>query len=375
VAQGAVGQLGREAAIALVEAGLGQLAGQGQGRPGAADVDPTDHPARHLARGAHVTAATVKTVTDRQPPSVGQVARGQAPAPGELELADDHDAVGARQVGAGVVDRHHRARRRADRPWHGAGAEQLDLLVAAGRDRPRPGIDAADVGRDHRARPREVDRAVALVEHAGVAGAVGRLRPGRDGARRELGDRVDQGGGAQRRQSREQLAGGLGRADRRRPGQEDRAGVHADVELHDGHASLGATVEDRPLDRRSAAVGRQERAVDVDAAARERVEDGGRQDLAVGHDHAELGAGGRQRGRDVRVPDRARLQDRQAVSLGAALDRRRGHRPAPPGRLVGLGHDQRDLVAGRQHRLEARHREVRRAHEHQPHAASPGSRR
>ena len=52
------------------------------------------------------------------------------------------------------------------------------------------------------------------------------------------------------------------------------AGVHAFVELHDRDAGLGLAVDHRPLDRRGAAILRQERGVDVDAAARQRIEHG-----------------------------------------------------------------------------------------------------
>jgi hypothetical protein len=106
--------------------------------------------------------------------------------------------------------------------------------------------------------------------------------------------------------------------------------------------------------------------VHVDAAARKRLEHSFRQDLAVGHHHRELGAGGAQPLGHLRRPRRSRLIDRDAGGVGSQRDRRPCDLLAATRRLVRLGNRQHHLVVGDACR-ERRQRKFRRAHEDDAH--------
>jgi hypothetical protein len=110
---------------------------------------------------------------------------------------------------------------------------------------------------------------------------------------------------------------------------------------------------DGAMDRRRAAPARQQRGVDVDAAAARQVEHGLRQDQAVGGHHQQIRRGGQQglpRGIGVLGELAVRAQtawlgDSQATVQRLLLDRRRLQLHAAPGGAVGLGQHQRHLVA------------------------------
>ncbi len=265
--------------------------------------------------------------------------------------------------GAAVVDGQHGA---GALPFglDRGGAVELERLAAQRGGRAGPRIRAAHQVA-HLARGLvPVDRAVRLAEQRRVAGQRVVLRGLDRRALLDRGQRLDERLGADRGQALGQAARCVVVADRLSPGQEHRAGVHALVELHDGDAGLLLAADDRPLDRRGPAVRGQERRVHVDAALREGVEHGARQDLAVGDDDGEIGVGGAQRLGHLGRAGRARLQHRDAGLLGHALDRRRGEPVPAAGRLVRLGHDQHHAVA-RDGGAQRRHRELRRAHEDQ----------
>ena len=81
----------------------------------------------------------------------------------------------------------------------------------------------------------------------------------------------------------------VGRPNRRGGFAEYCAGVEAGVHLHDGDAGRGLAVEDGTLDRSGAAVRREQRAVDIEAAVRWEVENGLWENLAVGGDDDQAG--------------------------------------------------------------------------------------
>ena len=107
--------------------------------------------------------------------------------------------------------------------------------------------------------------------------------------------------------------------------------------------------------------------MDVDAAARQRVEHGARQDLAVRDDDRELGARSR-RSASRSSPVRADLgwitgsPSSSAATLTAGAV---SWLPRPAG-LSGWRDDERDLVRPGE-RAQARHGELGRAHEHDAH--------
>ncbi len=69
----------------------------------------------------------------------------------------------------------------------------------------------------------------------------------------------------------------------------DIAGVEADIHLHHHHAALGVARHDGAVDRSGAAPARQQRGVQVEAAERRRIENGLRQDHAIGDDDGRIG--------------------------------------------------------------------------------------
>ncbi len=280
-------------------------------------------------------------------------------------VGDPHRAGAACDDRAALVDRQHRAGRPL--PVGARGSEELERLAVERRRRPRPRVHTAhEVAHGLRvARP--VDDAGRLLEHRRVRRPSIVLGRGHGGARGDGVQRLEQRRSADLRQPRGQRPGGVVLAHGLAPHQQHRAGVHPLVELHDRHAGLGLAVDDRPLHRRGAAVGRQHRPVHVDAAPGERVEHRARQDLPVRDHHGDVGAGGPQRLGHLRRARRARLVGRQPGLHGEPLHRRRGQLLAAPGRLVRLRHDQDHLVT-RHHRAQRRQRELRRPHEHHPHS-------
>ncbi len=102
--------------------------------------------------------------------------------------------------------------------------------------------------------------------------------------------------------------------------------------------------EDRPLDRRRAAPARQQREVHVHETVRQRIEQRDRQQLPERDDHTQL----RTTRTDV-VDDFTRLLRRAAhagrASSAAAFTGRRIRARAAAPAPVGLGDDERDLVA------------------------------
>ena len=67
------------------------------------------------------------------------------------------------------------------------------------------------------------------------------------------------------------------------------AGVEPGVHFHDGDAGLGVAIGNRPLNRRRAAIFRQQRRVNVQAAVARQIQDRRRQNLSVSHHDDEVG--------------------------------------------------------------------------------------
>ena len=146
--------------------------------------------------------------------------------------------------------------------------------------------------------------------------------------------------------------------DRDAVAREHRARVEAGFDLHEADAGLLVTGEQRALDGRGAAPARQEREVNVHETERERIEQGGGQQLPERDDDARFGAA---RG-DV-VDDLTgfhRRGDRQAELGRGLLHRRRIRAPSPRAARVGLRDDERDFVARRDQRAQRRNGRSRR---------------
>ena len=181
------------------------------------------------------------------------------------------------------------------------------------------------------------------------------------------GERLDDEVGADEGEPLREIDGRLVRADRRRASQEHRAGIETGVHEHRGDAGLGLSFGDRPLDRRGAAVLRQQRRVDVDAAVSRNVEQGLREDAAVGEDDS--GVRGERRDQVARLvgADLRGLVDGNAEAIGGDLHFGRMERLLAADGAVGLREHRRDVVAGVDEGLECRHGDGRRAHEDQSH--------
>jgi hypothetical protein len=134
-------------------------------------------------------------------------------------------------------------------------------------------------------------------------------------------DRLAEGRGPERGEALREGTGGVVGSDRRLAREQDVARVHLFAHRHDAHARTGVTRHDGVRDRRRPAVPRQQRRMNVDAAARRQVEDRSRQDAAVSRDHDEIGRQRAQRALERRVAHPLGLQDREATR-----DRERLHR-------------------------------------------------
>ena len=161
------------------------------------------------------------------------------------------------------------------------------------------------------------------------------------------------------------------------------AGIQAGIHLHDGDAGLGVAGFDRAVDGRGAAPARQQAGVDVEAAARGRIEHPLRQDQAIGgHDHhigLGRGNGGLGLGCIFRIfavqTQAARLAHRNAMRLRALLDGRGLQLHAAARGSVRLGQDQGHAKACIEQALQGHAGEFRRTGKDDVHAITKGKRR
>lgn len=120
----------------------------------------------------------------------------------------------------------------------------------------------------------------------------------------------------------------------------DGTGIQSFVHTHNGDTGLLFSGHDRALNRSGAAVGRQQRSVDVPGTKRCCVEGVGAQDLAVGRDHEGVV------GRDLpcNLTDTGRLTQREVCVQREFGDG--GFEEFTPAslRAVGLGDHEPDLV-------------------------------
>ncbi len=139
--------------------------------------------------------------------------------------------------------------------------------------------------------------------------------------------------------------------------QHDRAGVHADVGLHDRRARDRLAPHERPLDGRRAPQTRQQARVRIQEAQTRHVQHARREDLAVRARHGDVRATRAQRLLELGVAAQLLgLRERQAQLARAGRDGRRRELQAAPDGLVGLRHDERHVEV-RADRLEDGQRE------------------
>ena len=163
--------------------------------------------------------------------------------------------------------------------------------------------------------------------------------------------------------------------DRRRPEQQDVAGIEPLGHIHHRHAARLIARLDGRLDRRGSAPAREERGVQIQAGHPRGLEHGLRQYLAVSHDDNHVRPQRHDLGHGVRRAHPHRLQHRHAALHGELFDRRRPQFQLPPGgfvRLADRGHD----FAPRRREQPAKgwHADLARPHENDPHPAGGGVR-
>ena len=149
------------------------------------------------------------------------------------------------------------------------------------------------------------------------------------------------------------------------------AGVQTFRHLHGGNACHFVARDDRPLNRSGAAPARQQRAVHVDAAVRRNVEHCLRQQLAVRHNNNDFRCQLAQTRLLVLIFEGIRLKNRDIMLQCERFHRRCGENLLASLRLIRLGVHGADVMSGVDERLQARHGEVRRAHEYDAHYSSP----
>ena len=215
-----------------------------------------------------------------------------------------------------------------------------------------------------RGRPAPVDDAVLLGQpvRVGRLGVV--LRPlDRVVACQQIDD-GDQQACADPRERALDLFAGLVRPDGTMFLDDGGAGVERLDDPHDRDAGGQLAGDDGPMNRRGAAIARQQRGVHVDhAEPRDRQNRLG-EDAPVRGDDAEVGVPAGQGVEKRRILHALRLQHGEAGRQRARLDRRVGHLLAAASRPVGLRDDADHGVRRRgEQRVQRRHGELRRAEE------------
>ena len=210
-----------------------------------------------------------------------------------------------------------------------------------------------------------------LVQHGGKGSILVLLRHSGQSACCDLRDGLTQGFGTHSGNAVEQFAAGLFRVDSDFFAVQYIAGIQSFVHLHDGNAGLGVTVQHRPLHRGAAAILRQQRNVQIDAAVAGQFQHGLRQDAAIGHHHDQL----RGKGADVfiltAVPQGAGLEHGCSVLQSHLLDRRCGEHLLAANRLIPPGVYGADIVPGGIQGFQALGSNIRRAHEQNAHQLFP----
>ena len=148
------------------------------------------------------------------------------------------------------------------------------------------------------------------------------------------------------------------------------AGVQTFRHLHGGNACHFIARDDCPLNRRRTAPARQQRTVHVDAAVRRDIEHRLGQQLAVSHYDDNLGCQFAQTRLLVLIFEGVRLKNRNIMLECECFHRRSGENLLAALRLIRLRVYRADVMSGVDERLQARHGEVRRAHEYDTHYSS-----
>ena len=153
-------------------------------------------------------------------------------------------------------------------------------------------------------------------------------------------------------------------------GEQHIAGIQTFRHLHGGNACHFIARDNRPLNRSGTAPARQQRAVHVDAAVRRNVENRLRQQLAVCDNNNDFRCKLAQTRLLVLIFEGIRLENRNIMLECERFHRRCSENLLAALWLIRLGVHGADVMSGVDERLQARHGEVRRAHEYDTHYSS-----
>ena len=247
----------------------------------------------------------------------------------------------------------------------------LERLPAELRCCDGPRLETADV-LDDRARVLiPVDGRIVARERTGIRRLAVILRRARRGARGDIAQRAHEQIRSHDGKAVEELSRRLEFTDRRLSGIDHVAGIHFAVEVHGRNAGHGIAVEHRPLDRRSAAVLRQQRAVDVHRPVGRDREQVIRQNAAIGHNNENVRPQALEISQRRAVAHLCRLEHRQPRRERDLLDRARLELHAAVFRLVRLREYADHVKPLVEQALQGHGRKIRRAHKHDAHAPHP----
>ena len=210
-----------------------------------------------------------------------------------------------------------------------------------------------------------------LVQHGGKGSVLVLLRHSHQGACCDLGNRFTQSFGTHSGNAVEQFTAGLLGVDGDFFAVQHIAGIQPLIHLHDGNASLSVTVQHRPLHRGAAAILRQQRNVQIDAAVAGHFQHGLRQNAAISHHHDQFRGKGADSVILAAVPQGAGLEHGRAVRQCNLLDRRRGEHLLAADRLIPPGVHGTDIMPGSIQGFQALGSNIRRAHEQNAHQLFP----
>ena len=191
----------------------------------------------------------------------------------------------------------------------------------------------------------KVEQTVALFNLGGIGGKRVILRNGGDFSLAQACKGLEQSAGTQRAERVVQIFKIIVFANRQACYRQHIARIQTDVHFHNGNAAFGTAVNQHALHRGGAAIGRQQRAVNVDTAVLGEIKHRLGQNFAVGNHHDDIGCQRGKLGIKRAVLQRGGLIDRQTLLQRIHLDGGRGQLISSALGLVGLGNNAHNLLA------------------------------
>ena len=167
-----------------------------------------------------------------------------------------------------------------------------------------------------------------------------------------------------------EFTGGFIGSDFRLFGIDNVAGIHLGCQIHRGNTGFLIAVQNRPLDRCSTAVLREEGPVYVDGAERRHGQQIVRENSAVGYYHNEVRLQTLQHGKCRSVAHLSRLKNRNIMGEGYGFHRRERNLHASSAGFIRLCKNAGHLISVLDQRFQRRRSEFRRTHKNNPHVIS-----